>query len=524
MSKKNSTHLAVFPTWLRFLIIIFLVTGVLLHFVNIDKKFYWPDEVFTSLRISGYTVSEMNQELGHGRVFSMEELHKYQYPNSEKNTIDTIKALILEESQVAPLYFVMARFWVELFGNSVAVTRSFSAFLSLLTFPCIYWLCQELFKSSLIGWIAMALVAVSPVHLIYAQEARPYTLWMVIVLISSVTLLRAMRLKTKRAWSIYAFMLPLGFYTQLFFSFVALAHGIYVVVIERFRLTKTLINYLFSLLAGVIFCVPWILAIITHPAPKTVDWTNTKNTLLSSAIRWIGIISRAFFDLSVSPNDSGKLKIVLIPFILIILSLIIYSLYYICRKTSKPVWLFVLTLSGSVALPLILIDFLFQKNYVTTRYILPSILGMELAVAYLFSNKITSTTKAWQKKLWTLFVFIVITGGVTSCILYSQASTWWNKVPERSEIYPRTAEIINQSNKPLLISDHGLKLQLLGHLLEPKVRFQLAAKSQLPDITEGFTDVFLFDPTEFLKAGIEKKYHAKLQQINIYLWKLSPKK
>ena len=225
MSKKISTHSALFPSWLRFLIIISLVIGILLHFVNIDRKFYWGDEVFTSLRISGYTVPEMNEQLGNGRVFSIEDLHKYQYPNPEKNTIDTIKSIILEESQVAPLYFVMVRFWVEWFGNSVAVTRSFSAFISLLTFPCLYWLCQELFESSLIAWIAMALVAVSPIHLVYAQEARAYSLWVVTILISSAALLRAMRLKTKGAWSIYAATLPLGFYTQLFFGLCCFCTG-----------------------------------------------------------------------------------------------------------------------------------------------------------------------------------------------------------------------------------------------------------------------------------------------------------
>ncbi|MHC5731192.1 MAG: glycosyltransferase family 39 protein, partial [Nostoc sp.] len=123
----------------------------------------------------------MTKQLSDGRLLSIEDLHKYQYPNPEKNTIDAIKGIILEDSQILPLYILMTRFWVELFGNSVAATRSFSAFLSLLTFPCLYWLCKELFGSSLIGWIAIALVAVSPIHVVYAQEARAYSLWIVTI-------------------------------------------------------------------------------------------------------------------------------------------------------------------------------------------------------------------------------------------------------------------------------------------------------------------------------------------------------
>ncbi|WP_373527285.1 glycosyltransferase family 39 protein [Nostoc sp.] len=523
MKKQLSRNWLISQSWLRFLIIILLVIGVFFRFVNLDKKVYWLDEVYTSLRISGYLKSEMEEQLRTGRLLSIEDLHKYQFPNSEKTTNDTIKGLVLEESQVVPLYFVILRFWVEWFGDSVAVMRSLSAFISLLTFPSIYWLCQELFKSSLIGWMAMVLVAISPVHVLYAQEARSYSLWIVAILMSSAALLRAMRLQTKVSWCIYAATLSLGFYSQLFFTFVALAQGIYVVTIERFRLTKTSISYLLSALTGFLIFIPWFWIIITNPTPEGVSWTNTKQTLFQSAIRWVGIISRGFLDLGISPNDPGKLKIALIPGILMILILIIYSIYVLCRRTSKEVWLFVLTLIGSVGLPLMLLDFVLGKRYGTTRYILPSILGMQLAIAYLFTTKITSvSSKIWQKKLWSLVTSIVILSGIISCSLSSQAQMWWNKVPEVNQQYPPIAQIISQASKPLLISDNNIILiQTLGHLLDPKVQLQIVYPNQLPQITTGFTDIFLFKPSKFLKAGIEKIYNSKLQQINNSLWKIS---
>lgn len=83
------------------------------------------------------------------------------------------------------MYFVMVKQWVQWFGNSITITRSFSALVSLLAFPLIYLLCQELFNSSVIGWIAVSLLAVSPLHILYAQEARSYSLWTVTILLSS---------------------------------------------------------------------------------------------------------------------------------------------------------------------------------------------------------------------------------------------------------------------------------------------------------------------------------------------------
>jgi uncharacterized membrane protein len=523
MKKELSRNWSSSRNWLCFFSIILLVIGIFFRFVNIDKKVYWGDEVFTSLRISGYTVPEMDGQLRNGHLISIKDLEKYQYPNLEKTTIDTLKGLAIEESQVVPLYFVILRFWVEWFGNFVAVTRSFSAFISLLTFPCVYWLCQVLFKSSLTGWIAIALVAISPVHVLYAQEARAYSLWIVATLISSATLLRAMRLQTKFAWFTYTAALSLGFYSQLFFIFVAFGQGLYVFAIERFRLSKTLISYVLSLIAGFVIFLPWVFVMITNPAPETVSWTNTKQTFFASATRWAGIVSRAFLDLGIAPGDAGKLKLVLIPLILIILTLMIYSIYVLCRRTDKRVWLFVLTLSGSVALPLMLVDFVLSKRYGTTRYILPSILGIQLAVAYLFSTKITSIyTSLWQKKLWTVLGSVVIISGVLSCTLMSQSQMWWNKVPEINQQYPQVAKVIVKANKPLLISDGNIiQLQTLGHLLDEKVRFQFVTKGQIPEINYGFTDVFLFDSSDFLKDGVEKVYNSKFKQIDKLLWKIT---
>jgi uncharacterized membrane protein len=524
MKKQFLQKWSISKSGLRFLIIIILVTGVFFRFVNLDKKLYWGDEVFSSLRISGYMQSEMNEQLKTGRLISIEDLQKYQFPNAQKNTIDTIKGIIVEDSQILPLYILMTRFWVEWFGNSVAVTRSFSAFISLLTFPCVYWLCQELFKSSLIGWVAIALVAVSPIHLVYAQEARAYSLGIVTILLSSAALLRAMRLKTKVSWCIYAATLSLGFYTHLFFTLVAFAQGIYVVIIERFRLSKTSISYLLSSLAGFITFVPWIWIIITNPQLEAVAWANPKQTLFESTTRWAGIFSRAFLDLGISPSDSEEYKISLIPFILIILALTSYSIYVLCRRTSKEVWLFVLTLIGSVALPLLLVDFVFQKRYGTSRYTLPSILGIQLAVAYLFTTKLTSIYSTYrEKKLWSVVAFMVITAGVISCMLNSQAEIWWNKFPAQYQEYPKIAHIINQSNKPLLISDSSIipSIQMLGHLVDPKVRFQLVDVNHLPEITHGFTDIFLFNSSDLLKSKIGEIYNSRLQQINDRLWKLT---
>ncbi len=73
-----------------------------------------------------------------------------------------------------------------------------------------YWLCQELFHDSSTRWVAVGLMAVSPFHVLYAQEAREYSLHTALILVSSTLLLRSLRLATWQSWAWYALSLVIG--------------------------------------------------------------------------------------------------------------------------------------------------------------------------------------------------------------------------------------------------------------------------------------------------------------------------
>ena len=231
--------MTVMKSKLQLLVVVLLLLGLFFRFVNIDKKFYWYDEVFTSLRISGYTQTEVLQEISSGELVGAKDLMKYQRPNATKNFGDTVKSLAIEEHQLPPLYFLGVKCWAKLFGDSPAATRSFSVWMSLLAFPGLYWLCRELFAQPSVAWIAVGLLAVSPLHVLYAQEARPYSLWPTLILLSCASLLRAMRLQTKLSWIIYAVANILGFYTHLFSWLVTLGRGLYLVGTQGFTLNKS---------------------------------------------------------------------------------------------------------------------------------------------------------------------------------------------------------------------------------------------------------------------------------------------
>ncbi|NJL20672.1 MAG: hypothetical protein HC895_07405 [Leptolyngbyaceae cyanobacterium SM1_3_5] len=195
--------------------------------VNLDRKVYWADEAYTSLRISGFTEREFIRDIYTGDRVTVADLQRYQHPNAERTWADAFRAF-RGNAEHSPLYFILARSWVLTFGSSIATIRTLSACISLFAFPALYWLCQELFASRTISIISLAFLAVSPLHILYAQEARQYSLWTVATLFSCAALLWAMRTQTRRSWIIFALSIALGFYSHLLFGLVAIAQATYV--------------------------------------------------------------------------------------------------------------------------------------------------------------------------------------------------------------------------------------------------------------------------------------------------------
>jgi uncharacterized membrane protein len=529
------------PKGLRFLVIVLLVLGVFFRFVNIDRKVYWFDETFTSLRISGYTEKEAIAQLCNGQQIGIEDLQKYQHPTPAKSLTDTLKSLALEDPQHPPLYYMMTRFWVQWFGSSVAVIRTLTALFSALTLPCIYWLCLELFNSSLVASVAVVLLAVSPFHVLYAQEAREYSLWSLTTLLSSVTLLRAMRLKTKLSWGMYAVTVALGLYTFLFSGLVTIAHGVYVFAIERFRLTKRVISYVLASLVGFLAFTPWLVVILSQSAQinKTTGWTSEVNISRLLLIKnWIVNLSYIFVDFNYSTirNIEGSwLKLLAKSSSLFILILVGYSIYFLCRKSPKQVWLFVLTLIGMTLLPLAIPDFFFGGiRSQIPRYLIPCYLGIQLAVSYLLATQVfSSSLTIGRQKLWQLVMVTLISAGVISCGIISQVETWWYK--DLNLYTPQVVGIINQTPQPLVITSCEGTWPLgdemaLSYRLDPKVRLLLVKESNVPQIPNTFSDVFFYNPfynapLKVLEYKVEKEQKFKIQK-NVYpekiqLWKLT---
>ena len=512
--------------WLRSLFVSILLIGICLRFVNLDQKVYWIDEVHTSLRVSGYTRTEFVEQAPNDNVISAKDLYEFQQLSPEKDFFDTITALA--SSEHSPLYYLIARLWMQWFGSSITVTRSLAAVISLLAIPCIYWLSLELFASSLVGYISIALLAVSPLHILYAQEAREYSLLTVTILLSSATLLWATKQKNFTSWVIYTITVALGLYAHPLAGLVIFGHGVYLLLTEKFTFTKTLINYVISSLGGLIAFSPWIFVFIFN-GDGVGSWVTRDISLSTYLQRWMLNLSSIFFDIQIGYSnrlfniETGQdiqlhYNNPLIYLMIAMLALIGYSIYFLCRQSNQKAWLFILILIGITALTLGLPDLISGGQRSTIgRYIIACYLGIEIAVAYCLANLLQNVQ---QYHIWRLITVILISLGIISSSIMVQSDTWWNKYS--SYYNAQVAQIINQADKPLIISNAKRisRSTSLSYLLKPETKIILLDQSREFKIPNGFSNIFLFRPLGELLQQVKNNQKYKLKKVHKlgYLW------
>lgn len=513
MSNKSFTQ-----TSFLLLITTLLALGIYFRVTNLDTQIYWHDEVFTSLRVSGFTEAETVKKVFDGQQIRAKDLEKYQNPNSEKGVGDIIKGLAVEDSQHPPLYFILARFWEQLFGGSIAVKRCLPALISLLVFPSVYWLCLELFNVPISGWVAMGVLAISPFHVLFAQESREYSLWAVSILLSSAALLRSLRLKTRTSWAIYTLTLVLSLYTFLFSALVAIGHGIYVIVTERFRLTRTTVTYLLASLAGFLLFIPWILTVAINVATiqASTAWMTKSPAAISNRLTLISLLekwSRGVTSIFIDPGLNFRLKNIVL---LILIGLIGYAIYFLAKSISKQAFLFISTLTLPTFLVLALPDIISGGNRSTIyRYLTPSYLGIQIAVASLLAFKISDTSvRSWQRSLWRVVMVAVVSVGILSCYVNSKTEVPWSKAKGQNQYNSQIANVINAAKNPLVISDANLgDIFSLTHQLHPDVRLQLVIKPSIPQVADRSPSTFFFNPSDELRLGLEKAQNLKLEPV-----------
>jgi uncharacterized membrane protein len=364
--------------------------------------------------------------------------------------------------------------------------------------------------------MTLGIVAISPIHLIYAQEARPSSLWILTTLIACASLLRAMRDRTKTNWMLYAISLSVGFYSHLFTIFVALGHSIFMLLNERFQWSKNLIAFSLASIAAWISFSPWIwFGLIVHDdAMVGQSQPLAFNELVKGWIRGISLI---FVDFSIN-EASPRLHILMFLGILLgVLILVGATMFFFCQSAPRSARLFVLTMIVIPFVFLILSDGVAgASRSAAARYLLTAYLGIQIAVAYVLITRMVPYGR--YQKVWIAMTGFVMSIGILSGGLMAQSEFWWNK--SEGNIERQFAQVINRSTKPIvLVDDFFVRFFSLSHSLDPDVQVQFLAKSSAPKVPPGFSDVFVYRASERVQRELATKHELQPIQPPL-LWKI----
>lgn len=264
------------------LILAIITIGVVFRFSNLSGTIYSSDEAFTGLFATGHNPVEAGESIFTGQVITAQQVQKFQSYDPGRGVSSTIASLAIHDPQHPPLYYVLSRWMLGWFHNTVVATRLVAALSGVALIPAVYCLALELFQSYQVAAISAALIAASPFHQIYAQEAREYSLWACLIIISTLSLLKAVKKKSLSAWMIYSLTLIAGLYTFLFTLLIVASHTLYVLYCSKLKDLALIRNYCLSTLVSLLAFYPWLtnIGVGKDSDIAAAGWTSTPMSFL----------------------------------------------------------------------------------------------------------------------------------------------------------------------------------------------------------------------------------------------------
>lgn len=304
------------------LVLIWLLIGIGLRFTNLASKSPWTDEFSTIV----FSLGNSFEQIPLDQAIGIDVLLQPLQPEFNKTGIGDVIYNLFHESNHPPVYFILAHWWMKLFPipgklTVLWIARSLSALFGAASIPAMYGLGWLAFRSRLVGQIAAAIAAVSPYGIYLAQEARHYTLGILLVIASLSCLVMAIRSiyqhNSLSIWVGLSWILvnSLGVAVHYFFIFTILAEGIVLLIFcWRFPLKSIIFLRLIAVATGTLVgCLIWIPIWKNSYDLQLVQWIYLNER---SGIGWISPFFQAFAAwitmLFLLPIESPNLVIAII--------------------------------------------------------------------------------------------------------------------------------------------------------------------------------------------------------------------
>ncbi len=297
--------------------ILLLITllGAVLRFYQLGTDSLWGDEIWTAVHAD------------------------------PENDLPRILTSSLEmRVKPPPLYFLITHFFLVFLGESDLIVRLPAAIFGVLGIIATYAV-GKLFFGPKVGLIAALLLAISPFHIRYSQEARYYALITLLSLLSLYSLDRAMSDQKGRWWMGYVAVTVAALYTHLFPILFLLAEIAFVACcalqelvrsrVRQVSFTRAVLSllrdrpygaFLVSLALISLLYLPWVrfvVATVTGPqgmvevgeepgTPITLSFISRMFRIFSAGGQASGLVYLGGFLVGMAATPEGRRKRVLL--------------------------------------------------------------------------------------------------------------------------------------------------------------------------------------------------------------------
>lgn len=245
------------------------------------------------------------------------------------------------EAAYQGLYFLLMRGWLSV-GQSEAWIRLPSALFAIASIPMVYLVARKLMNQQA-ALASSAVLAFSPTSVYYSQEARGYTLTILLVLVSAWFFVSAVQQNRERDWLLWTFFSALAVYSHFFASLVLVAQALSLFALKQPGRWRRMIVHGLLILALSAAGLPFLLRAPPAQDPSLLQWPRATpkqllhlalflggsgEKLVLSAILWVAA-ARAIWRDRIRERWSGTLLILwaMVPVLILALTSIVNPLF-----------------------------------------------------------------------------------------------------------------------------------------------------------------------------------------------------
>ncbi len=251
------------------LVVVVLLAGVM-RFGTLSTRSLDNDETITAFDIAGTSYFWLPRDADRPVDSYANEYHAVR--EAPLASWQLVIGMVQRNEEHPPLYFLLQGLWSRMFGMENGGLRSLSAFLGVVAVAALGYVALFITRRRKIALLAAVFLTISPLHIFYSQEARPYAL-LTLIAVGSIYCFARMERENSWQWAMWlGASYFVGVMTQYLFLLLPATQVFYCLVSRSGR--KVLAKCAVAALGAVVLFLPWVPTAIYQLSNKATIATH----------------------------------------------------------------------------------------------------------------------------------------------------------------------------------------------------------------------------------------------------------